>query len=68
MVSRLKIERVKINKSQLDLWLATGVPQWRLSLIERGVPPTPEERRKIAEALELTEDELFSSDGVRRVE
>jgi hypothetical protein len=67
MVSKLKIERVKREKSQIDLWLETGIPQWRLSLIERGVLPSPDERRKISEALGVSEGELFSADGVRRV-
>jgi transcriptional regulator with XRE-family HTH domain len=67
MVSVLRIERAKRGKTQVDLWMATDIPQWRLSLIERGVLPTPDERQKIAKALGVPEDDLFTSDGVRRL-
>ena len=55
MVSPLRIERIKLGKSQVDLWMQTGIPQWRISLIERGIPPNPDERRKLAEALNIEE-------------
>ena len=55
MMSPMRIERIKLGKSQVDLWMQTGIPQWRISLIERGIPPKPEERRKLAEALDIPE-------------
>jgi len=59
MVSQLKIMRVKKEMSQVDLWMRTGVPQWRISLIERGVQPKPEEIRKIVKALDCQTKDLI---------
>lgn len=61
MVSELRITRIKKEMTQVDLWLKTGIPQWRISLIERGIVPKFEERRKIAKALGTTESEIFSN-------
>ena len=55
MNKKLKIERVKKDLTQYQLWMKTDIPQWRISLIERGLPPTPDERRKLAEALGIPE-------------
>ena len=55
MTKKLKIERVKKDLTQYQLWMKTDIPQWRISLIERGLPPTPDERRKLAEALGIPE-------------
>lgn len=55
MVSPMRLERLKLGITQIDLWTRTGIPQWRISLIERGVPPKPEERQKLAEALGIEE-------------
>ena len=55
MNKKLKIERVKKDLTQHQLWMKTDIPQWRISLIERGLPPTPDERRKLAEALGIPE-------------
>lgn len=58
----LRFERGKMT--QLDLYLATGgkqggVSQARISMLENGkYIPTPEERRKIAEALMVDESEV----------
>ena len=59
MVSKLKIERAKKEIPQVDLWMKTGIPQWRISLIERGLLPKAEEKTKIAEAMGLAENKLF---------
>jgi transcriptional regulator with XRE-family HTH domain len=59
MVSKMKIERVKKGITQIDLWMRSGIPQWRISLIERGITPKPDEAAKIAEVLSVTEEELF---------
>jgi transcriptional regulator with XRE-family HTH domain len=55
MVLPMRLERIKLGMSQIDLWMETGIPQWRISLIERGVPPKPDERRKLAKALGIPE-------------
>jgi transcriptional regulator with XRE-family HTH domain len=65
MVSRLKIERVKRGVTQVDLFLKTGIPAWRVSLIERGIPPRDDEAKKLAEALKVGEEELFDRNGGR---
>lgn len=61
MVSPMKIERVKKEITQIDIWMKTGIPQWKLSLIERGLPPKPEEARKIAEVLSCQPEDIFPS-------
>ena len=53
------MQRIKREMSQLDLWLKSGVPQWRISLIERGVPPRNGEAEKLAQALGTTPQNLF---------
>lgn len=59
MVSMLKVERVKRGITHIDLWMKSGVPQWRISLIERGISPKPNEAKKITKALGLDEQILF---------
>ena len=59
MVSIMKIERVKKDWSQQDLSALTGIGQWRLSLIERGLVPSGEEAEKISRVLENTVENLF---------
>jgi|TARA_R100001530_G_scaffold126521_1_gene95373 DNA-binding XRE family transcriptional regulator len=59
MVSKMKLKRIEADKTQIDLWNETGIPQWRISLIERGMPPKAVEAGKIADALEATIEELF---------
>ena len=58
MVSQLKLERVKRGLSQIDLGRLCGIPFWRVSLIERGIEPKPDERRKLAKTLRISEDSL----------
>jgi transcriptional regulator with XRE-family HTH domain len=59
MVSLIKLERIKLGLSQIDLWTQTGIPQWRISLIERGLPPQPNEAAKIASALGVKPEQIF---------
>ena len=59
MVSQMKIERIKKGITQVNLWMKTGIPQWRISLIERGIEPKPAEAQKIAETLSCRLDEIF---------
>lgn len=47
--------------TQVDLWMKTGIPQWRISLIERGIPPEKDEAEKIAGALQIDSKDLFPS-------
>ena len=60
MVSDMRLERIKKEITQIDLWMKTGIPQWRVSLIERGILPKKEEAEKIAEALDCQIEEIFS--------
>lgn len=59
MVSIMKMERIRREITQVDLWMKTGIPQWRLSLIERGIPPKQGEAQKIAKALGQDAKKLF---------
>lgn len=62
MITRMKLKRILREMTQTDLWRETGIPQWRLSVIERGIPPRGEEAEKIATALGSTPEEIFSFD------
>ncbi len=44
---RLAAERLSLN----EVSRRSKVPAWRLSLIERGMPPTPDERSAIMAVL-----------------
>jgi len=59
MVSAMKLARIKKEMSQVDLWIKTGIPQWRLSLLERGIRPKPEEAQKVAEILGEKQEMIF---------
>ena len=63
MVSPLKIARIKAELSQTRLADLTRNHQVRISRIERGARPHPEEADLIAKALGVPPEELF--DGVR---
>jgi transcriptional regulator with XRE-family HTH domain len=59
MDMNLREARFKRQKTQWDLRKETGIHQSKLSLIERGyIPPSEEEKKKIAEALGLSEGEI----------
>jgi|WetSurMetagenome_2_1015567.scaffolds.fasta_scaffold535216_1 transcriptional regulator with XRE-family HTH domain len=66
MVTRMKMQRLLREITQVDLWLKTGIPQWRLSLIERGIKPKAEEEEKIARALGVEPEKLFHSDSAEQ--
>jgi len=59
MVSVMRLERIKREITQIDLWMKTGIPQWRVSLIERGIPPRREEAVKIAQVLGCQAEDIF---------
>ncbi len=67
MISKLKMARIKKELTQIDLWMMCGVPQWRLSLIERGIAPTEIEAHEIAEALEIPLAELFADIQLKKI-
>lgn len=56
----IKIKRVIRGLTQYDLMAETGIPQSRLSLIERGyIIPKDEEKTKLAQCLGCKEKDLF---------
>ena len=59
MLSNMKLERIKKEITQVDLWMRTGIPQWRISLIERGILPKEDEKKKTAYALQCEVGDLF---------
>ncbi len=62
-VSRLRLERIKQGKTQIDIFLVTGIPQWRISLLERGISPKDEEAKKLARVLKVPSKELFTGNN-----
>ena len=63
MITRMKLKRIEREKTQIDLWGETGIPQWRISLIERGMPPKFEEAQRISRALGARAEEIFPRGG-----
>jgi transcriptional regulator with XRE-family HTH domain len=59
MISKLRLERLAKGITQTDLWRMTGIPQWRTSLIERGVLPTMKEAERLSNFLGVPVDALF---------
>lgn len=52
MSNGLKFWRIERRISQVELATATGIPRYRIQLIEQGVAPlTPEEAIKISKTL-----------------
>ena len=66
MVSSMKLQRIQKEITQIDLWMKTGIPQWRISLIERGIKPRPKEAEKIATVLETSVEDLFGDQVARQ--
>jgi transcriptional regulator with XRE-family HTH domain len=54
-----RIERVKRELSQNELAALCGIPQPRISLIERGIKPKPDEVRALAAIFQVEPGELF---------
>lgn len=55
----LKTTRASKRITQMRLWKKTGIAQRRLSLLENNyISPSAEERRKIARALNVSQDEI----------
>ena len=74
MISAMRLARIQKEITQVDLWMRTGIPQWRLSLIERGIVPKPEEAKKISDVLGEKTEEIFpalaqgANSGTREVQ
>jgi transcriptional regulator with XRE-family HTH domain len=60
-VTPFKIERVKREFTQAELATRSGIPQPRISLLERGVKPRPDEARALADVFGLEVPELFQT-------
>jgi transcriptional regulator with XRE-family HTH domain len=62
-VLRLRKERERLVWSLTELTRRTGIAANDLSMLERGLrPPFPSWRRRIAQALGVSEEKLFTSD------
>lgn len=63
MLTKIKLERLNRGLRQADVAALTGgiVPQHRLSMIERGIIPRPDEAKAIADAFQLDPAELFQN-------
>ena len=61
---KLKLARIVKGISQWDLSQKTGIPNYRISLIENlRVEPKPEELKSLAEALETTPQAIKEETG-----
>ena len=57
---KLREARLLRELTQMDLRLRTGINQNKISWIERGyVEPRPDEKKRLAEALQLPVEQLF---------
>jgi transcriptional regulator with XRE-family HTH domain len=61
MLTRLRLERLRQGLRQIDVVaMCQGrVPQHRLSLFERGLPPQPGEARVLADVFGIDPELLF---------
>lgn len=61
MKNRLKEARFFARKPQIKLWLETGIHYSTISRMECGyIQPTEKQKKKLAKALEVKKDWLFS--------
>ena len=61
MPNIFKIQRIIKGLRQADVEKAIGIPQPRLSLIERGLPPSKEELKRLSELFNMPETILQQS-------
>jgi hypothetical protein len=61
MLTKIRLERLNRGMRQMDVVaMCDGqVPQHRLSLIERGLPPQPAEAMMLAEVFGIDPEQLF---------
>jgi len=65
-MSKLKTWRIERNLSQHELAAATGLPRWKIQLIEGGVQhPSPQEADALAAGLGVKVNDLFPALGAR---
>jgi transcriptional regulator with XRE-family HTH domain len=68
-MSRIKArrEKLRVEFSQYHLAKRTGIPQTKISLIERElIEPTPDERKRIAQALGCAVEELWPKQEISK--
>ena len=69
MKTRLRVLRFKKDIPQIQLSIKTGIHFSTLSRIEHGyIKPTPEQKKKLAKALNVDEDWLFPPENEKSVE
>jgi transcriptional regulator with XRE-family HTH domain len=56
-----RLERVKREMTQDQLAALSGVSQHRISVLERGVTPRPDEARALADVFKVKPEELFQT-------
>ena len=59
MVSKMKVARIAKDLTQQEVADRTRSHQTRISRIERGARPYPEEAKVLADLLGIPEEELF---------
>lgn len=59
LVSRMKVARVTRGLTQEELAELTGLPLWRISAIEQGLPPDREQATLLSKALRLPIPKIF---------
>jgi len=63
-MNNLRKARLKVDKSQLQLMKETGIYFATISKIENGwIKPTSEQKKKLAKALGVKKDWLFSEEN-----
>ena len=64
----LKLSRVELKLSQLELATASGVPRYVIQLAEQAIRlPTPDQQDRLSEALGCNSKELFKFKEVTKV-
>ncbi len=68
-MKKLKLTRIDKDISQWDLSQTTGIPNYRISLIENGrVQPKAEELEALAAALGTTAEAITATDFINKKE
>ena len=68
-MKKLKLKRIDQDISQWDLSQTTGIPNYRISLIENGrVRPKAEELEALAKALGTTAEAITATDFINKKE
>lgn len=59
-MNRLRAWRIDRNLSQYDLSAVTGIPRWRIQLLESAIQiPNKDEVENLAQALGLKPEDIF---------